>query len=369
MDEKNVEVKDIKITSSQPCAGAVSLVSAIGQKNIHLLDRPYPLPTFLHQIGLLIEKSRRNKQLSLSSSSSLWSWIFSNDLIHLDYDMPVEGLAICEETEPNKSVECPSLEEHYIHACVGKGTNSTVWLVGTQASKTPRDLDRVIRVSFADRDKIDTVKLTVLAGRNHIGPMVHRVATCTIEGVLGTMRLILMTRLDMTLQDYLIHTKPSRWDITLDSQLLSLFRRTAAAGFIVHDCKPDNIMVHTDPDNHEVICDVYLIDFEFAYSREVHGAAYDAKVVRRNGFDGWTRLAPDRFASAWDLTCLTTFSNTYLSQKLRDTHGNVSLRSHLPQINHTAGQMFISNPELLSLIKTAKDRDRLVIVPVCNIVV
>ena len=231
----------------------------------------------------------------------------------------------------NKLVTCPAknaFADYYVQKFIGRGSNGTVWLACSQ--KNSKVCDRVVRVSFGN-DPIQR-QIEKFAGTIGIGPEVFEYAFCNAVGDPRRVQLMSMSRLDVTLEDYLINTPRQDWDDQLDIELLKLFQKTARARIVHHDCKPDNIMLELDPTNRLKVKRVFMIDFEMAYFSTVH-SEYSITTSEKYAFDGWPRVIPAKFVEYWDCYCLVFYMESYTTfRKMKKDKANYSFRPAFPEL-------------------------------------
>ena len=261
------------------------------------------------------------------------------------YSQPDIQMRVKVNGDVYKSVECPAenaFADYYVQKFIGNGVNGTVWLA---CSKSDLGIcDRVVRVSF--EDSFEKRMVATNAGELGIGPKVFEYTFCTAVGEQRRVQLGIMSRLDTTLEEYLIETPREDWDLKLDSILMRLFEETAEAGIINHDCKPDNIMLNLDPINRSIVTGAFMIDFDFAYMRNVH-PFYGIATSMLYGFNGWPRVVPQHFVREWDRYCMVAYMTTYTRmRKALKENKDTSFSTAFPELFALYRDLNMKNPTL-----------------------
>jgi len=204
---------------------------------------------------------------------------------------------------------------------LASGSHGSVYF----ACATPNNCNAIVKIGNVDQ--VETY-IQNEAGVLGFGPqlMLPPFSCGTTDPVQSVVGFVVMERLTITLWDVLVQRTCTQEDVV---QICDLIRRFAAANFIHHDIKPDNIMCREslDPVTRVRTRRWYIIDFGYAWygGRHYGNPAFAPPLNTPYGWDlnnnrqrlacqvygGWSQDVPEVPSRDWDIAQLAYFVSVY----------------------------------------------------------
>lgn len=186
---------------------------------------------------------------------------------------------------------------------VGSGTNGSAYIACINDCKE----EIIVKVGLDYGEDYAEEKIAKIVGDLGYGPKIINTIVCKgvkgctdVKGDKVNVKLILMEKLDLTLQQYLSKDHDKKEIKQLASDTYDLFMKFAYAGFQHDDMKPDNIMIKYIDGKPKP----YLIDFGTTQYKEYEPYKHT----------GWSRVYPLQFDKNWDLLNLSYFIYTFMNE-------------------------------------------------------